>query len=83
MDKANQLPSAEELKPLLMKLWPNRTHESNWLKDLACKLGSHRWHQMTLNDAKSGLRIDCTFCRSCTEVKVNKVRRPERKTSPN
>ncbi len=73
--KNQRLPSPEELKPLLKKLWPNRTHESNWLKDVACRLGLHRWYSMTLNDAKSGLRIDCTFCRFCTEVKVDDVQR--------
>lgn len=75
MDETNRLPSPEELKPLLRKLWPNRTHESNWLKDAGCGIGLHRWYQMTLNDAESRLRIDCTFCRSCTEVRVNTVRR--------
>jgi len=75
MDEANRLPSPDELKPLLRKLWPNRTHESNWLKDAACRLGLHRWYQMTLNDAKSRLRIYCTFCRFCTEVKVDDVQR--------
>jgi hypothetical protein len=43
MDEASGLPSPEELKPLLRKLWPNRTHESNWVKDVACRLGLHRW----------------------------------------
>jgi hypothetical protein len=27
----------------LARLWPNRVHESNWLKTLACWLGLHRW----------------------------------------
>jgi hypothetical protein len=67
------LPSPDEVKPLLRKLWPHRTHESNWLKDVACRLGQHRWYAMTLNDSVSGLRIACTFCRFCTEVKVDGV----------
>jgi len=69
------LPTPDELKPLLAKLWPHRTHESNWLRDVACRFGLHRWYPMTLNDSESGLRIACTFCRSCTEVKVDDVRR--------
>jgi hypothetical protein len=28
---------------------------------------------MIINDPKSGLRIACTFCRFCTEVKVDDV----------
>jgi hypothetical protein len=70
-----RLPSPDELKPLLRKLWPHRMHESNWLKDVVCRLGWHRWYPMTLNDSKSGLRIVCTFCRWCTEVKVDDVQR--------
>jgi hypothetical protein len=70
-----RLPSPEELKPLLRKAWPHRTHESNWLKDINCRLGWHRWYPMTLSDSKSGLRVACTFCRFCTEVKVDDVRR--------
>jgi hypothetical protein len=81
MDEAGQnqpqvrLPSPDELKPLLRKLWPHRTHESNWLKDVTCWLGLHRWYPMTLNDSESGLRVVCTFCRFCTEVKVHDVQR--------
>jgi len=51
------LPSLDEVKPLLRKFWPHRTHESNWLKDVACRLGQHRWYAMTLNDSVSGLRL--------------------------
>jgi hypothetical protein len=32
----------------LDRLWPNRVHESNWLKTLACWLGLHRWYEMSL-----------------------------------
>ena len=69
------LPFPDELKPRLRKLWPNRTHESNWLKDVACRFGFHRWYPMTLNDSVSGLQITCTFCRFCTEVTVDDVQR--------
>ena len=28
----------------LRRLWPNRQHESNWLKNLLCRFGMHRWY---------------------------------------
>jgi len=34
--------------PPLARLWPNREHESNWLKALICALGFHRWHTLTI-----------------------------------
>jgi hypothetical protein len=79
MDEASEtplpirLPSPEEMKPRLMKLWPHRTHESNWLRAVICRLGWHAWYPMTLNDSVSGLRVVCTFCRRCTEVIVDDV----------
>ncbi len=69
------LPTPDELKPRLRKLWPHRTHESSWLKDIFCRLGLHRWYPMILNDSVSGLRVACTFCRCCTEVKMDDVQR--------
>jgi|KBSMisStandDraft_5_1062788.scaffolds.fasta_scaffold294804_3 hypothetical protein len=30
----------------LAKLWPNRTHESNWMKEVLCRLTLHRWHRV-------------------------------------
>lgn len=40
--------------PALEKLWPNRTHESNWLKDLLCGLGLHRWYAVQFSPLISG-----------------------------
>jgi hypothetical protein len=50
----------------LARLWPNRVHESNWLKSLACWLGLHRWQEMRFE----GLLPASTarFCRWCSEV---------------
>jgi hypothetical protein len=53
---------------LLARLWPNRVHESNWLKSLACSLGLHRWYDVKFEDAKSTRRA--RFCRWCSELKV-------------
>ncbi len=52
----------------LAKLWPNRSHESNWVKGLLCKLGLHRWH--LLDVPGPGGSIKSTFCRWCTRVKL-------------
>jgi hypothetical protein len=34
---------------MLRRLWPNREHESNWLKGLACAVGLHRWHTLNVD----------------------------------
>jgi hypothetical protein len=75
MDDAVPLPSPDELKLRLRKLWPHRSHESNWVKAAACRLHLHRWYRMTLNDATSAIRVSCAFCRFCEEVKVHRVER--------
>ena len=51
----------------LRRLWPNREHESNWLKALLCSLGIHRWHTLTLDMEPSGSCYD--FCRWCPEIR--------------
>jgi hypothetical protein len=52
----------------LAKLWPNRTHESNWMKDAICALGFHRWYPLEVSTSQA--KINCNFCRWCSEVKV-------------
>src|SRR5580700_2913599 len=51
-----------DLAPL-GRLWPNREHESNWLKDLICAAGFHRWHTLRFE----GAAFD--FCRWCPEIR--------------
>lgn len=60
-------PPAFDVK-MLERLWPNRNHESNWLKDLICALGLHRWYALELSGTDGTL--SCRFCRWCTKVKV-------------
>jgi hypothetical protein len=57
----------------LARLWPNRTHESNWLKDAICALGFHRWY--LLDGTNSGSIVKCSFCRWCTKVKLRTAER--------
>jgi hypothetical protein len=56
----------QDLKSLA-KLWPNRTHESNWLKQLFCTLGWHRWYRVEPGGSHS-IR-ESSFCRWCPKVK--------------
>jgi len=53
----------------LAKLWPNRLHESNALKNLFCRLGMHRWARLDLRELAMGK--DVRFCRWCTAVKID------------
>jgi hypothetical protein len=53
----------------LARLWPNRTHESNWMKDLLCGLGLHRWHRLDVPGPHS-TTIQSSFCRWCPKVKL-------------
>jgi len=55
----------------LSRLWPNRLHESNFLKNIFCSLGMHRWARLDLG----GLHVDknVRFCRWCSNVEVNGV----------
>ena len=50
----------------LARLWPNRVHESNWLKSLACWLGLHRWHEMRFEGLEPASMT--RFCRWCSKV---------------
>jgi hypothetical protein len=38
----------------LARLWPNRQHESNWLKNLLYCLGMHRWHELDIGPIVPG-----------------------------
>lgn len=51
------------------KLSPHRTHESNWFKSLLCKLGWHRWYQLSLAHAIPENEV--SLCRWCPKVKVD------------
>jgi hypothetical protein len=66
MATRDELPTIDAAR--LRRLWPHRTHESSWLKDLVCALGFHRWYPMEVSGPDGTLK--CTFCRWCTEVKV-------------
>jgi hypothetical protein len=63
-DKPEDSPLAKELA----RLWPNRSHESNWVKTSLCKLGLHRWHPLDVPGPYG--TINSTFCRWCPKVKV-------------
>jgi len=55
---------------MLARLWPNRVHESNWLKSLACRMGFHRWHEMKFEGFAEGKAV--RFCRWCAKVKTQR-----------
>jgi hypothetical protein len=63
---STELPALGEA---FVKLSPHRTHESNWLKALLCRIGLHRWYRLDLGSAEpvGGVRL----CRWCPKVKVN------------
>lgn len=46
----------------LERLWPNRTHESNWFKALLCALGLHRRYRLEASGAVY------SFCRWCPKI---------------
>jgi len=50
------------------RLWPNRTHESNWLKDLICWLGFHRWYRVEVTSVR--VPLSCAYCRWCDAIRV-------------
>jgi hypothetical protein len=52
----------------LAKLWRNRVHESNWVKNLACHFGLHRWQEMKFEDSQSAQLV--RFCRWCARIKT-------------
>lgn len=55
-----------DLAPL-GKLWPNREHESNWLKGLICAVGFHRWHTLKVGNTTFD------FCRWCPEIRSSEA----------
>lgn len=73
MTRPNEMPradlalTAQQLRAL-QRLWPNRAHESNWLKAAVCKLGLHRWYEIKMPGHQPPL--SCLYCRWCPEVKV-------------
>jgi hypothetical protein len=68
-DTLSRLNASEDLESLA-KLWPHRTHESNWLKQAFCALGLHRWYRVDVNGSQS--TIETSFCRWCPKVKVDR-----------
>jgi len=60
---------SQVLAASLAKLWPNRLHESNALKNLCCRVGLHRWAQLDLRDLAEGR--DVRFCRWCSDIKID------------
>ena len=52
----------------LAKLSPHRTHESNWLKELLCKVGLHRWYYVSMESSIPGKEL--VLCRSCPKAKL-------------
>ena len=55
----------------LSKLWPHRMHESNYLKNLCCCFGLHRWTRLDLSALE--LHKDVIFCRWCLKIKIGEV----------
>ena len=64
-------PLDPEAERQIARLWPNRQHESNWLKNFLCRLGLHRWSQLGRASVLPGREVK--FCRWCTRVKVDGV----------
>jgi hypothetical protein len=60
---------SQPLAESLAKLWPNRLHESNGLKNMFCRVGLHRWAQLDLQELAQGR--DVRFCRWCSDVKID------------
>lgn len=52
----------------LAKLWPHRVHESNWLKNLFCRMHLHRWARLELRELAPGRKI--RFCRWCSKIDI-------------
>ena len=62
---ACMLPNDSEIAAKsLAKLWPHRQHESNYVKNLLCSLGMHRWTR---------LELGVQFCRWCPKLKLDGV----------
>jgi hypothetical protein len=66
------LPNEQEIAARsLAKLWPHRLHESNYLKNLCCYLGLHRWSRLDLSAL--AVEKDVKFCRWCSKVKIGRT----------
>ena len=66
------LPNKSEITAeSLSRLWPNRLHESNFLKNIFCSLGMHRWASLDLG--RLGVEQDVKFCRWCSNIEIDGV----------
>ena len=61
--------SDAELAASLATLWPHRWHESNWLKNLFCHFGLHRWKELYLDKLLPGREV--RFCYWCSKVRLD------------
>jgi hypothetical protein len=67
-----QKPSSDAaLATSLAKLWPNREHESNAIKNLFCSFGLHRWRQLDLEELVPDKEVH--YCFWCSKVRIDKV----------
>jgi hypothetical protein len=55
----------------LSRLWPHRLHESNYLKNVFCYLGLHRWASLELGNLYRETNV--RFCRWCPKIKIDRV----------
>jgi hypothetical protein len=70
--QTSMLPNESEITAKsLSKLWPHRMHESNYLKNLCCHLGLHRWSRLDLSAL--AVKKDVIFCRWCSKLKIDGV----------
>jgi len=53
----------------LARLWPNREHESNAVKNLFCGAGMHRWRQLDLSELYPEHEV--RYCFWCSKIKVD------------
>jgi hypothetical protein len=61
---AHFAPTAESLAGLS----PHRLHESNWLKNLLCSFGLHRWYHVKWDGSAPAKAA--RFCRWCPKVEL-------------
>jgi hypothetical protein len=69
---ATKKPSDAAVAKSLARLWPNRMHESSFLKNFFCHVGLHRWAQPSLHQHVPSQET-VRFCRWCSKIKVNEV----------
>jgi hypothetical protein len=62
---------SEVIAQSLSRLWPNRLHESNFLKNIFCSFGMHRWASLDLGRAR--IEKNVRFCRWCLNVEIDGV----------